>query len=293
MATKIQAQSRSMIHKALLIYLLLLFPYSLKNTFPPVKMISLPPPIQNPAAWARLNGRDLPTTFSLGAESEDLDFTDGDDRLSVVSSLMPSKSQYDGLEILTARKMNKKKRVVLKDGSTNVTYKNISKKWRVFFSDLYTTLLDAPWTHCILMFAASFYGSWVMFGTVYYVISLLHGDFAEGVAEKDKCILEVHDFTSCFLFSLETQHTIGYGTRQTTTRCPHAIITMSLQSVFGCLIQAFMVGLVFSKLSRPRNRSKTVIFGKNAVVCLRNRKLCLVFRIGDLRDDNFILGCQV
>ena len=105
--------------------------------------------------------------------------------------------------------------------------------------------------------------------------------------------LQVRDFASCFLFSLETQHTIGYGTRQTTTRCPHAIITMSLQSVFGCLIQAFMVGLVFSKLSRPRNRSKTVIFGNNAVVCLRNRKLCLVFRIGDLRDDNFILGCQV
>ena len=68
---------------------------------------------------------------------------------------------------------------------------------------------------------------------------------------------------------------------------------MSLQSVLGCLIQAFMVGLVFSKLSRPRNRSKTVIFGNNAVINLRNRKLCLVIRVGDLRDDNFILGCQV
>ena len=101
------------------------------------------------------------------------------------------------------------------------------------------------------------------------------------------------DFASCFLFSLETQHTIGYGTRQTTTECPDAMILMSLQSVLGCLIQAFMVGLVFSKLSRPRNRSRTVIFSNHAVINMRNRKLCLVIRIGDLRDDNFILGTQI
>jgi potassium inwardly-rectifying channel subfamily J len=67
----------------------------------------------------------------------------------------------------------------------------------------------------------------------------------------------------------------------------------SVQSVLGCLIQAFMVGLVFSKLSRPGSRSKTVIFSQNAVVTLRNRRLCLIFRIGDLRDDNFILGTQI
>ena len=61
----------------------------------------------------------------------------------------------------------------------------------------------------------------------------------------------------------------------------------------GCIIQAFMVGLVFSKLSRPRNRSKTIIFSNQAVVNQRNGKLCLIIRIGDLRDDNFILGTQV
>ena len=216
----------------------------------------------------------------------------------MVSSLLPStkvnlETGYQS-EIISANKMNKKKRVVMKDGTTSVTYKNISKKWRHFFRDFYTTMLDAPWIHCILMFTSSFYGSWVMFGVLYYVISLLHGDLEVVKAENHiPCILEIHDFATCFLFSLETQHTIGYGTRQTTAECPHAIIAMSLQAVFGCLIQAFMVGLVFSKLSRPRNRSKTVIFGNNAVISMRNRKLCLVIRVGDLRDDNFILGCQV
>ena len=54
-----------------------------------------------------------------------------------------------------------------------------------------------------------------------------------------------------------------------------------------------MVGLVFSKLSRPQLRQKTVIFSNHAVITLRNKKLCLIWRIGDLRDDNFILGTQV
>ena len=91
-------------------------------------------------------------------------------------------------------------------------------------------------------------------------------------------LFQVRDFASCFLFSLETQHTIGYGTRQTTTQCSDAIIVMSLQAVLGCLIQAFMVGLVFSKLTQPRHRTKTIIFSNTAVINLRNGKLCLVIR---------------
>ena len=62
------------------------------------------------------------------------------------------------------RKMNKKKRIVRKGGLTNVTYKNISKKRRRYISDLYTTLLDSSWSYVVLLFASSFYGSWILFG---------------------------------------------------------------------------------------------------------------------------------
>ena len=71
------------------------------------------------------------------------------------------------------------------------------------------------------------------------------------------------------------------------------MIVVSLQAVLGCIIQAFMVGMVFSKLSRPRNRSKTIIFSNQATITMRNRRLCLIIRIGDLREDNFILDTQV
>ena len=180
----------------------------------------------------------------------------------MVSSLLPS---------LTPHKfpIGHKKRVVEKNGGVNVSYKHISKKWRHFFSDGYTTLQDVSWTFCFGIFAASFYTTWVAFGLGYFLILYLHGDL-DPSSSSTPCILEVRDFSSCFLFSLETQHTIGYGnrlsspsslfsshppfsrygTRQPTTECPHAVLVVSLQAVLGCLIQAFMVGLVFSKLSR-------------------------------------------
>ncbi len=109
----------------------------------------------------------------------------------------------------------------------------------------------------MFLFAASFYITWVSYAVVYYLICYLHGDFlTENSSNPDyvPCVLELDGFAAAFLFSLETQHTIGYGSRQTTTECVEAMIVMSTQSVLGCLIQAFMVGLVFAKLSTPNRR---------------------------------------
>ena len=62
--------------------------------------------------------------------------------------------------------------------------------------------------------------------------------------------------------SVETQHTIGYGSRQTTEECPDAIIMQCIQSVVGVIIQACMAGIVFAKLARPKKRRNTVVFSK-------------------------------
>ena len=60
-----------------------------------------------------------------------------------------------------------------------------------------------------------------------------------------------------------------YGSRQTSEECPEAIIAMCVQSVLGVIISACMAGIVFAKLARPKNRSHTVMFSKNAVVSMR------------------------
>eukprot|EP00096_Caligus_rogercresseyi_P010305 TRINITY_DN3706_c0_g1_i1.p1 TRINITY_DN3706_c0_g1~~TRINITY_DN3706_c0_g1_i1.p1 ORF type:complete len:641 (+),score=130.17 TRINITY_DN3706_c0_g1_i1:55-1977(+) len=200
------------------------------------------------------------------------------------------------------RRLGGGRRVMEKNGTPNIRYKNVSERRRRYISDFYTTLIDSNWSMTLLLFALSFYITWATFAVIYYFICWIHGDFLpENMPDSDKqakgewtpCILAMPDFASAFLFSLETQHTIGYGTRQTTNECPEAITVMSFQSVIGCLIQAFMVGLVFAKLSRPKHRANTVVFSKTGVVCVRDKQLCMIFRVGDMRHDSFIVGAQI
>ena len=69
-----------------------------------------------------------------------------------------------------------------------------------------------------------------------------------------------------------------YGTRQTTEACPEAVLVMSIQSIVGVVISSCMAGIVFAKLARPKNRSHTVMFSKNAVVTqARSSFLCIFF----------------
>lgn len=63
---------------------------------------------------------------------------------------------------------------------------------------------------------------------------------------------------------------------------------MCVQSVAGVMIQAFMVGIVFAKMSRPKQRTQTLLFSKNAVICQRDGELCLMFRVGDMRKSHII-----
>lgn len=87
---------------------------------------------------------------------------------------------------------------------------------------------------------------------------------------------------------METQETIGYGQKAITTKCPEAVIALQLQSLLGLLIDAFMLGLTFAKLSRPRERMKTVMFSDYAVIAPRDGKVCLMFRVGDVRKSQIV-----
>ena len=100
--------------------------------------------------------------------------------------------------------------------------------------------------------------------------------------------LQVDNWTSAFLFSIETQQTIGYGGRSVTTTCPEAAIVLQFQTLAGIVIDAFLLGLTFAKISRPRERSKTVLFSEHAVITLRDGKMCLVFRVGDVRKSQLV-----
>ena len=80
------------------------------------------------------------------------------------------------------------------------------------------------------------------------------------------CVYNVNDFKSAFLFSIETQTTIGFGVRYPSSGCGVGITLLAVQSVVGLIIDSFLLGLVFAKITRPRNRRKTVFFSDKAVI---------------------------
>ncbi|XP_037824926.1 G protein-activated inward rectifier potassium channel 3 isoform X1 [Lucilia sericata] len=192
-----------------------------------------------------------------------------------------------------------RRRAVFKNGDCNVLQKNLTKRRLRFLQDMYTTLVDSQWRWTLLAFALSFILSWLLFAVLWWLIMYTHGDLEElhlpanqEESGWEPCVSAIHGFTSCFLFSIETQHTIGYGVRTTSEACPEAIFMMCFQSIYGVMSSAFMAGIVFAKMTRAKQRAQTLLFSKNAVICQRDGALSLMFRVGDMRKSH-IIGASV
>ncbi|XP_050419775.1 G protein-activated inward rectifier potassium channel 3-like [Adelges cooleyi] len=189
-----------------------------------------------------------------------------------------------------------KRRALYKNGDFNIIRVNISKLRRRYLQDLFTTLVDAQWRWTLLVFCMSFLLSWFAFGVVWYLIAYTHGDLLpenQTNAQWSPCVINMHTFVASFLFSVETQHTTGFGYRMVTEECPEAIAMFCFQSIAGLMIQAFMVGIVFAKMARPKQRSQTLMFSRNAVICQRDGQLCFMFRVGDMREKSQLIGATI
>uniref|UniRef100_A0A1I8IW55 G protein-activated inward rectifier potassium channel 3 n=1 Tax=Macrostomum lignano TaxID=282301 RepID=A0A1I8IW55_9PLAT len=190
---------------------------------------------------------------------------------------------------MKAKSTRRYKRLVFKNGECNISHYNIKKRKRRFLADIFTTLVDIKWRYALLLFTVGFIASWLFFSLFWLLICFSHGDLDE---KKPKnfvpCVENVNGFTDALLFSIETQHTIGYGFRYPSDRCPEAVLMVMVQSCFGVIIQALMTGLVFAKLSRPKKRAETLMFSKNAVICKRDGQMVLLFRVGDMRKSQLL-----
>ncbi|XP_066522399.1 inward rectifier potassium channel 16 [Hoplias malabaricus] len=182
----------------------------------------------------------------------------------------------------------KKRRYVSKDGSCNMIFRHVPGEWVMYVTDIFTTLVEIRWRVMFLTFALSYILSWLFFGILFYIIALAHGDLKDPM--KEPCIYEVRSFTAAFLFSLETQTTIGYGARGMSENCMLAIVIVTIQDVLSVFIDTFIIGIVVAKMASARKRAQTVGFSSTAVINLRNGNLCLSWRVGDFRRNHMVEG---
>ena len=72
--------------------------------------------------------------------------------------------------------------------------------------------MSMTFRYTLLAFVSSFFVTWVAFAGIWYLIAHTHGDFEEENQANGNftpCVHDLRNFASCFLFSVETQHTIG------------------------------------------------------------------------------------
>lgn len=182
--------------------------------------------------------------------------------------------------VFSTKRGTETRRLVGKHGRLKVVASQVPKKHGMYLSDLFTTMIDSKWRWITFVYILMYSGSWLLFGLFWWLLTYYRGE--------NLCVDNVDSFTSAFLFSLETQTTIGYGGRQITPDCPEAVLLLNVQSLIGFIIGAFMLGLIFGKLSRPKNRAETILFSRHAVVALRDGKMCLMFRVGDVRKSQIL-----
>ncbi|XP_030624020.1 ATP-sensitive inward rectifier potassium channel 12 [Chanos chanos] len=195
---------------------------------------------------------------------------------------------YGNGKIHTRRKC--RSRFVKKNGQCNVQFTNMEEKSQRYLADIFTTCVDIRWRYMLVVFTLVFVVSWLAFGLAFWVIALFHGDLDNPAGDDNftPCVLQVNGFIAAFLFSIETQTTIGYGFRCVTEECPLAVFLVVFQSIVGSIIDCFMIGAIMAKMARPKKRAQTLLFSHNAVIALRDGKLCLMWRVGNLRKSHIV-----
>ncbi|KAM9817202.1 G protein-activated inward rectifier potassium channel 1-like [Neosynchiropus ocellatus] len=184
----------------------------------------------------------------------------------------------------------KRQRFVEKNGRCNVQHGNLGGETSRYISDLFTTLVDLKWRWNLLIFILTYTVAWLVMASMWWVIAFIRGDLSHGGHNESyiPCVANVYNFPSAFLFFIETEATIGYGHRYITEKCPEGIILFLFQSLLGSIVDAFLIGCMFIKMSQPKKRAETLMFSQDAVISQRDGKLCLMFRVGNLRNSHMV-----
>ena len=90
-------------------------------------------------------------------------------------------------------------------------------------------------------------------------------------------------FVRCFLLSLESQTTIGYGARYPLDKCTWPPLVQSAQYILNLILMGHIILIVTQRMIKRRNLN-LIQFTNCAVICERKdrkgtNRLCLVLRM--------------
>ncbi|PNH11441.1 Inward rectifier potassium channel 2 [Tetrabaena socialis] len=150
-------------------------------------------------------------------------------------------------------------------GQSRVKYVGVDFQtfWKhVLRRDFFTTALNAKLVQLVGLLVLWYYMMLVSWASFYYIIWRFN----------NSCFIGFHGFRSAFMYATETQQTIGYGERAT-GECWIAALAVAFHSLQAVLLDSVILGIVFSRISHPKQRSRTVLITDCACIARRDGQL--------------------
>jgi hypothetical protein len=127
--------------------------------------------------------------------------------------------------------------------------------WADVYRDPFHRVMALPVLAVCILFAATYIFCWFAFAPLYMAIS-------------EECDLDASSYRSAVYYSIIVMSTIGFGTPDMTFNgCWSACWVIVAQTLLGVLANAAMVGTVYAKISRGKQRAGRITFSDRA--CLR------------------------
>ncbi|KAK0393117.1 hypothetical protein QR680_000063 [Steinernema hermaphroditum] len=187
--------------------------------------------------------------------------------------------------LLSRKKIVQRNRLVEQNGYINLRLTGTRKfEFGNYARDLYMTLLEVRWRYLVLVYFILLTSMWFAFALFYFTQAVQHGDL-QGHADHEwtPCIHNAESFIDLLIFSFATQSTVGFGYRHLSAECPMVVTINMIQILIGTVTHGLLTGFIINKLARPTKRNATLKFSRNAVIAMRDGKLCLMIRIADMR----------
>ena len=74
----------------------------------------------------------------------------------------------------------------------------------------------------------------------------------------------------------------GYG-NSGPNNCAAASVVLVVQTIFGLLLDAITIGVLFARISHPQQRARSIFMSETAVISRRDGILKMMFRVADIK----------
>lgn len=107
----------------------------------------------------------------------------------------------------------------------------------------------------------------------------------------EECKLAINSFFDGFSFSVSVLFTIGFGTNGGDVffgDCVWVQTIITLESLFGILLDALAIGIIFQRFSRAQARANTIVMSTHACVRRIRGNLYFMFQVCEMRKHQLV-----